>query len=323
MKLKPRKLIGLIVVAIIVMVALVFYREGTLPVDKSSKEAKIFVIRPGDDLNVIANRLAEEKLIRSRLVFFAVVKQLGIEKKIQAGDFRLSPSMGVYQIAQNLTHGTLDVWVTIIEGLRKEEIAQELSKKLNISEVEFNAKAKEGNLFPDTYLMPRKATVEDILSVLNNNFDNKFNDELKEKGQKIGLEPNDIIILASLIEKEGKTNLDRPQIASILLRRLQTGMKLDIDATVQYALGYQIEEKTWWKKELTNEDKLINSAYNTYLNAGLPPGPICNPGLASINAVINANPNTPYLYYIHDKQGRVHFAQNLSQHEANIEKYLR
>jgi len=109
--------------------------------------------------------------------------------------------------------------------------------------------------------------------------------------------------------------------ASVILNRLSLGMKLDIDATVQYALGYQAKEKTWWKKELTTEDLEIDSPYNTYKYAGLPPTPIANPGLSVMEAVINA-PENEYLYYIADKQGKSHFAKTFEEHAANISKYL-
>ena len=146
-----------------------YFKEGTLPVNKSGKESKIFIINKGDTLSIIANNLSNEKLIRNKVVFFFVVKQMGIEKKIQAGDFRLSPFMDVYEIAQNLTHGTLDIWVTIIEGLRKEEVAQVISKEFSIPEIEFVNLAQEGYLFPDTYLIPRQATAESILAILKKN----------------------------------------------------------------------------------------------------------------------------------------------------------
>ena len=132
----------------------------------------------------------------------------------------------------------------------------------------------------------------------------------------------EVLILASLVEKEARHDEDRQKVASIILKRLKNDIKLQIDATVQYALGYQSEEKTWWKKNLTQEDLDIDSPYNTYKNEGLPPGPIANPGLASIEAVINADANTSYLYYISDKNGNMHYARTLEEHQANIDKYL-
>ena len=145
---------------------------------------------------------------------------------------------------------------------------------------------------------------------------------MKAKALKNGLTANEVVILASLIEKEALFDEDRQEIANIMLRRLKEGHKLQIDATVQYALGYQPAEKRWWKKSLTLEDLKFNSPYKTYLISGLPPTPISNPGKASLDAVVNASADTPYLFYIHDSKGRTHYARNLAEHQRNIDKYL-
>ena len=131
-----------------------------------------------------------------------------------------------------------------------------------------------------------------------------------------------VVILASIVEREGLTDEDRPVIAGILLNRLEIGWPLQADATLQYALGYQAQEKTWWKKVLTDDDKKVKSPYNTYANPGLPPGPISNPGIASIRAVIYPK-KTEYMYYLHDPTGAVHYAKTLEEHNANVARYLR
>lgn len=300
-----------------------FYKEGTLPVNKFDKKNKIFVIRPGEPLSTIAKNLSKEDLIRNKIVFYLVVKQLGIEKKIQAGDFRLSPSMDVYQIAKTLTHGTLDLWVTIVEGLRKEEIAQIIAQKLALPETEFLKETKEGYLFPDTYLIPRQATTGAIIQILTNNFYRRFSQDLRKKAEQKGLTEKEVLIIASLVEKEAKYDNDRKKVASIIIKRWQADWPLQIDATIQYALGYQPNENSWWKSALTKEDLEIDSPYNTYKNKGLPPTPIANPGLASIEAVVNADKNIPYWYYLSDKTGKMHYAITLEEHNKNIKKYLR
>src|SRR3990167_4912605 len=129
--------IFLLLIFIFAVGFLLYYKEGSLPVDKTSKESQIFVIRQGENLTTIANNLSNQKLIRNKIIFYLIVKQLGIEKKMQAGDFRLSANMSATEVAKNLTHGTLDVWITLIEGMRKEEIAQVISKNLDIPEIEF------------------------------------------------------------------------------------------------------------------------------------------------------------------------------------------
>jgi len=300
-----------------------FYKEGSLPVNKNSQISKIFVIKQGEPLNTIVNNLVNEGLIRNKIVFYLIVKQLGIERKIQAGDFRLSPKMSAIELAKNLTHGTLDVWVTLIEGTRKEEMAQIISKNLDIPEIEFIKLADEGYLFPDTYLVPRTATAETVLSIIKNNFKNKFSEELQTQAKNKKLTEKQVLILASLVEREARQQVSREKVASIILKRYLVDWPLQIDATVQYALGYQSVEKSWWKKKLTEEDLKIDSLYNTYKNKGLPPEPISNPSLSSIKAVINADENTPYWYYItDDKNGVMRYAVTLEEHQVNVNKYL-
>jgi UPF0755 protein len=299
-----------------------FYQEGKMPVNKHAQKSKIFVVKPGDSLNTIVNNLAKEGLIRNKLVFYFIVRQLGIEKKIQAGDFRLSPMMDAYTIAKNLTHGTLDRWLTIIEGWRKEEIANLIAKNFEIEEIEFIKQAREGYLFPDTYLIPKNANVKDIINILEKNYHLRYQQALVTQPKKNDLSDKEILILASLVEKEARLKQDKNEVAKIIYKRLKNNWRLDLDATVQYALGYSTQERSWWKKNLTQEDLAINSLYNTYKVTGLPPGPICNPGIDSLQAAAAADENTPYWYYISDKTGKMHYAKTLEEHEVNIARYL-
>ncbi len=299
-----------------------FYKEGSLPVNKNDKASKIFVVKQGEPLNAIVNNLASEDLIRNKIIFYLIVKQLGIERKIQAGDFRLSAGMTAPELANNLTHGTLDIWITLIEGTRKEEMAQVISKNLDIPEVEFIKMAEEGYIFPDSYLVPRTASAETVLSIIKNNFKNKFNEELHTQIKNKKLTEKQVLILASMVEREARQPATRQKVAGIILKRYLADWPLQIDATVQYALGYQSTEKSWWKRELTEDDLKIDSPFNTYKNKGLPPEPISNPSLSSIKAVINADENTPYWYYLTDKNGVMHYSVTLEEHHANINKYL-
>ena len=318
-----KKLYILLFLLVLIIVSFyLFYKEGSLPVNKNGQISKIFIIKQSEPLNTIVNNLANEGLIRNKIIFYLIVKQLGIEKKIQAGDFRLSANMSATEVAKNLTHGTLDVWITLIEGMRKEEIAQVISKNLDVPEIEFIKKADEGYVFPDTYLVPRTASAEMILSIVNNNFKNKFNEELHTQMKNKMLSEKQVLILASLVEREARQASTREKVAGIILKRYLADWPLQIDATVQYVLGYQPNEKSWWKKELTEDDLKIDSPYNTYKNKGLPPEPICNPSLSSIKAVINADENTPYWYYLTDKNGVMRYAVTLEEHQTNINKYL-
>lgn len=291
-------------------------------VDPKDKNQHIFVVNQGEGVNAIAKRLEQEGFIRNRFVFLLEVKRLGLGTKIQAGDFRLSKSMAPAQIAKELTTGTLDVWVQIIEGWRAEEVGAVLKEKVPTYENSWvlALKKQEGKLFPDTYLIPKNADIALVIKILAENFDRKI-ENLKPNVGKNGLTLEQNVTLASIVEREALFDEDRPLIAGVLLNRLQLGMALQADATVQYALGFQPQEKDWWKKNLTKEDLTINSPFNTYRFPGLPPKPIANPGLASIKASLNPT-DTDYLYYIHDKTGKTHFAKTLDEHNENIRKYL-
>lgn len=314
-----KKVFVLVVLIIIFLVAGIFWwNNGTSAVDPKDKTYRIFVIPKGLGIRKIANDLKIQNLIKDPTVFFLLLKQSGLDKKIQAGDFRLSSSMTAWEIAENLTHGTIDIWITIPEGQRAEEIADTLSQKIPTYETEWLEvlKKNEGYLFPDTYLIPKNANINQIISIMITNFDKKFA-TLKNNSN---LSKREIVIIASMIEREAKYEEDRSLVASVILNRLKISMPLQIDATVQYALGYSKEEKTWWKKNLTLEDLKIKSPYNTYENNGLPPNPISNPGLDALLSVINPA-KTDYLYYISDKTGHNHYAETVEEHNRNIEKY--
>lgn len=298
-----------------------WWQFSIAPIDPTDIVPITLTVARGEGAKAIAADLEAKNLIHSKTGFYLLVKLLGIEKDLQAGDFRLNKTMDARMIAMTMTHGILDVWVTTLEGWRDAEIATQLSRDLNIPEEQFLLSAREGYMFPDTYLIPRDATAAAIATMLSDTFDKKVSPQMREDAKKTGLTFAQTITLASLVEREGNSDADRPVIAGILLNRLKLDMPLQVDATLQYALGYQPFEKSWWKKELTDEDKKINSPYNTYTNTGLPPGPIANPGLAAMKAAIYPTA-TDYLYYIHDKTGAVHFAKTVEEHNANIQKYL-
>lgn len=318
-----RFFVFLVVLVFGTMGAFLWWKDGSAAVNSQDTTIINFSIKKGETVNIISSRLAAEGLIRSRTIFFLTVKLLGIENTIQAGNFRLTRNMNAEQIARSLTQGTVDTWVTTLEGWRVEEVAQELSVELGIPEREFLAFAEEGYMFPDTYLFPREASASMVARVMRETFHKRFTAEMREAAAKNGLTVDQVVVLASLVEREGKSDIDRPVIAGIMLKRLRTpGWTLDIDATLQYALGYQAAEKTWWKKNLTNLDKAINSPYNTYKNAGLPPGPIANPGLSSLRAVIYPK-ESEYWFYLHAPDGQIYYGKTLAEHEENIRTYLR
>jgi UPF0755 protein len=319
-----KKIVILIVFVLIASLGgYLVYREGTLPVNERDTTSVIFKIDPGEPMNDIIKRLESEGLIRNRVVFYSVIKQKGIDKKVQAGNFRLSPSMDAYTLAEELTHGTNDTWITIIEGLRKEEIAEEVSSKLGIPVAEFSAVAREGYLFPDTYLFPSAITAEGVVDTLYKNYKAKVTPDVLASAKERGLNEEQLMILASLVEREARSAEARRMVASIMLKRIAEDMPLQVDATVQYALGYDKEQKTWWRKNLLFKDLEVESPYNTYKNPGLPPAPIASPSLSAILAVSEADPDTPYLFYITGDDGKMYYARDLDEHNRNIDRHMK
>ena len=298
-----------------------WWTRANKPIKPDDKKEVVFTIHNGESIRSVAERLQNQKLIRSSVAFFLLARFGGVANNIQAGEFRLNPSMHMNTIAQSLTHGTTDVQLTIPEGWRNSEIAFKLTQELAVPESEFLKIAREGYMFPDTYHFPKNSTAVELVKFFFDNFNRKIGQKEISLAQEKNLSLNQLIIIASLVEREAKHDVDRPIVASVILNRLKLGMKLDIDATVQYVLGYQPQEKSWWKKELTLKDLETDSPYNTYKNAGLPPQPIANPGLEAITAVLNT-PKTDYLYYVADNNGFSHFASTIEEHNQNISKYL-
>ncbi len=285
-------------------------------------QEKVFVVKKGDSVEELARRLKEEGLIKNALAFRIFLITSKLDAKIEAGSFKLNSNQNAEEVARELQHGRLDKWITLVEGLRVEEIASKIAREFGINEKKFIKLAKEGYMFPDTYLIPVDASEEKIVSVLRENFDKKVGSSIKTEAEKNGLTFEKLINLASIVERESVDDDQRPIIAGVLLKRLNEGWRLEADATIQYALGFQKDQKTWWKKSLTSEDLGIDSPYNTRKVLGLPPTPICNPGLSAIKAVASPR-QSPYYYYLHDKDGKVHFAQSLEEHNSNKKKYLK
>jgi UPF0755 protein len=269
-------------------------------------------------------RLKAEDFIKSEFGFKVALR--GAE--IQPGAYKISKAMNAWEVANVIRRGPYMKWVVIPEGLRKEQIAEILATELGWNEQEksdwvtkytaMNYDYIEGVYFPDTYLMPRDETGLEIAQ----RFINKFNEEFapySAKFIKANIKWDTALKIASLIERETGSKDDMPLIAGIIWNRLLIGMRLDIDATLQYARGNT--GNGWWAP-ITVADKQIDSPYNTYLYSGLPPHPICNPGLDAIGAVLNPT-ETKCLYYLHDSNRQIHCAVTYEEHKVNIEKYLK
>jgi UPF0755 protein len=310
-------LLPLLAILAVVISGFWFYKSSQ-PVS-NNKNFSYFVINKGSGASQIGKKLESAGLIKSSLAFKLYLQFTGQSGKLMPGEFRLTPSYTLFQTVSTLFKGPVEIWVTIPEGLRREEIASKFVVTLDkddtfVTEFMQSSKGKEGYLFPDTYLFPKEASASAIVKRMEATFKSKTS-EFTPKNSNLTF--SEAVTLASILERETKTDTERPIVAGILLNRIEAGMPLQVDASVQYAVG---TSKNWWPI-LTLEDLKINSSYNTYKFRGLPPGPIASPGLSSIEAVMNPE-KSDFWYYIHDSDGKIHYAKTLAEHNANIAKYL-
>lgn len=315
-----RKILVLAVLILIIsVIGIGWWNNALQPASPENNTFRTFVVSDGVGVRELGNRLKKEGLIKDPVVFFLYVRKEGLDKKIQAGDFRLSPSMSVTEIVNELQHGSADKWITVREGVRASEIAEILEESFVTYESSWDQKLEdeEGFLFPDTYRFPREASIEMIINTMKNTYEQKV--------ASLGIEDpyspamSEAVTMASLIERESRVDSEKPLIASVIQNRIDDGVALDIDATLQYIVGKK--NGKWWNVP-TGEEKAVKSPYNTYQNPGLPPGPICNPGIESIRAALNPA-ESEYYFYIHEPSGQVHFAKTLQEHNVNVDKYLR
>jgi len=314
-----------------------------------------FVVASGTPARAIGQNLEQAGLIRDATLFEAYVRANGLDNRLAAGEFTLAPSMTLREIAESLTRAqAAAISITIPEGWRLEQAADYLSRGGLLGEQEgavYRDRALagdltgldpirypflqqrpagsslEGYLFPDTYLLPASApTARDVLARQLDTFGQRvlpLFEEAQAAGQ-LRLSLHEVLTLASIVEREAVAPEERPSIAGVYLNRLAAGMKLDADPTVQYAMGYQPAAEQWWKTPVFLEEySSVDSPYNTYLYAGLPPGPIAAPGLSSIRAVLSPEQHD-YLYFvaIPDGSGRHVFATTFVEHEENVRRYL-
>jgi UPF0755 protein len=309
-------------VTITAILGFLIYREGTMPVNKTDSSEAVFVINQGESLNEIIEKLRKYDLIRSKVVFYTYIRFHGLDRKLQAGVFNLNKTMDIHKLVNTLLTGSLDVSVTVVEGLRKEQIADLLEEKIGLNRIAFINETEEGYLFPDTYFIPKEASVSAVINILKRNFTKKYTESVLDIAKSHNHSMKDVVILASLIEREANNENDRKTVANVLKKRLLNDWPLQVDATVQYILGYDAYEKTWWRKNITLEELKVNSPYNTYVNLELPPSPICNPGLSSLIAAAEATGDTPYWFYLTGKDGVTRFSKTIEEHQSLIDKHL-
>jgi UPF0755 protein len=315
-----------------------------------------FVVQPGTPARIIGQNLVKAGLIADDRLFEAYVRVNGLDQRLAAGTFILAPSMTMVEIVETLQYAeATSVTITIPEGWRREQIADYLvaagifTSTATVAEDYRRQTATsdltgldpsrypflqgrpagvslEGYLFPDTYKLPTGgATAVDVLQRQLDDFATKvlpvYDKAVADHTTDMAL--YQVLILASIVEREAVVPAERPLIAGVYLNRLAKGMKLEADPTVQYAMGYQKAAGTWWKTPVSLEEYgAVNSPYNTYLYPGLPPGPIANPGLSSIEAVLIPAKHD-YLYFVArpDHSGEHVFAKTFEEQEKNVEQY--
>lgn len=301
----------------------------------------LFTIEPGESLNAIINRLQSEKLIKDPELFKRYLQYNGLDASIEAGDFELKQTMTLQQIAKTLQEGRIaELNVRIPQGRRLEEIADLVAGQVPVDRAELlqlmqsvdpwkaqfeslqdapAGASLEGYIFPDTYSFPRnKITARDVVQTALRNFEKKVTPQLRADLRAQNRTLYDALRLASIVEREAGVEEERPRIAGVYFNRLRDGMALDADPTIQYALGNTRDPKTWWPQITVDDYQGVQSPYNTYLTVGLPPSPIANPALASIQAAINPEKHDFYFFRTScAKDGTHRFAKTLEEQIAN------
>jgi len=297
----------ILIAAIVFFVLAGFSGYFFLSAPKNFPSGAAIVIEKGTGLAEISGKLKKEGFIKNKYAFALYARVFNKSKKIKYGKYLFNEPVSIFSLLSRFTKGEFGfkpVKVTVAEGLTVKKIAELLGDFENFDKEEFLEKTKnlEGYLFPDTYLFLPFAETEQIIGTMTDNF--------KKKAGDVG---KDIVIMASLIEKEVPDIGDRKIVSGILWKRLKLGMALQVDAVFPYITG---------KQKVLSDDLKIDSPYNTYLHKGLPPGPISNPGLDAVEAAKNPQ-ETSYLYYLSGKDGKTHFAKTFAEHLKNKEKYLR
>lgn len=298
-----------------------------------------FTVMVGETAVSVANRLYEQSLISDPDVFRRFLSYNGLDATLEAGDYELRRNMTMREVAETLQKANFEeVSVTIPEGWRAEQVAELLTQQQIMDGTAFLAAVRqgvgvehplladrpagasyEGYLFPDTYRLPIKATPEDLIQRMVENMASKIPPNALDLAAGQGYTFYEILTIASIVEREAVIPVERPTIASVYLNRLAQGMYLQADPTVQYAMGYQTDAGVWWKTPVTlDEYSQVNSPYNTYLNPGLPPGPIANPGASSIIATLQPE-QTDYIFFMGcGGEGAHLFANNYETHQQNV-----
>jgi UPF0755 protein len=302
---------------ILIFLIIIFVRAFLYNAPNNFPSRTLFTITKGESLSEIADLLYKKNIIRSPFLFKNFIIYKGGERGAIAGDYYINQPESVFSLATRVTSGNFGIVltkITIPEGWDVPDIVTLLSKNFDGFDSNTFAKiAPEGYLFPDTYFLKPNVTPQDVIKLMQDNFNKKI-ETLRADIRKFNQPLNKIIIVASIVEKEARTEETRRIIAGILWRRLSLGMPLQVDSSFSYVNG----KSTF---DLTLDDLKIDSPYNTYRYKGLPPTPISNPGIDSILAAIHPI-KTDYLYFLSDKSGTMHYAKTFEDHKKNRDLYL-
>ena len=281
-------------------------------------------IEPGQRGAEVAHMLKEKGIIRSEWFFKALMRVTSSARDLKAGRFDLRKNTSAFEVINCIKSGKCIHYekVTFLEGWRSEEMADLLAEKGITDAKAFldivREKDLEGYLFPSTYLFaentPAQKVVDEMLMQYRKNIAPLF------RKYPTNLTEKQVLTVASIVEREAVVHDERPKIAAVYLNRFRIGKRLEADPTVQYALGYNLKEDRYWKKGLTYKDLRVQSPYNTYRNAGLPPGPICNPSRESVLGVLNPEKNFDALYFVADTGGRHVFSKTYDEHRRHIQR---
>jgi len=321
-------LIFLVTATILIIFAAIYVFLAIKRPNTGTSQTVDFEVSPGESLSEIGRNLNVSKLINSENLFrlYSHFDKRG--NQIQTGFYKIPGNLTLDQLLNTLTKGPDDLRLTFIEGWRREEMANYFAEHVSSSNAYSDfltaSAPSEGYLFPDTYFVPQQVKATAVVDLLSRTFDSKITSDMKTAYENHGLTTAQAVTLASLVEREARLDTDRSLIAGIILNRLKADWYLNIDASVQYAktsitcLGQASCD--WWPTP-TASDLEVNSPYNTYLNKGLPPSPICNPSLSALTAVA-APTVSNYYFYLSDKNGIFHYATTIEEHNQNIVKYL-
>ena len=318
------------------------YRADDVAQPSSDSDRQVpFVVTPGESVTTVAYHLERLGLVSDPELFRRVVQYEDADGDIQVGVYTLRPNMTMYEIMAELQHGRIPTTtVTIPEGWRAEEIAALLEELGITTAAEFmsavtsgrsdysflrdrpaTASASiEGFLFPDTYQLPTTATADAVIDILLQNWERRISSELRAKAAEQGKTLYQVVTLASIVEREAVLADEQALIAGVYWNRIESGMYLQSDPTVQYAKGYDPETGRWWNPMIQEEAITVVSPYNTFLNPGLPPSPICNPGAGAIAAAIEPEASE-YLFFYARGDGSHAFAVTYEEHLANETLY--